>query len=109
MNKHPKLGRDRPELWGKAHDELKAIGAGDKRPLKYWHRVKYPKPVSTKEIKELRISLALSQLGFAQALGMSLGTIRSWEQGTKQPTGLAKKVIRASFKNRQMFELLAAA
>lgn len=109
MKKHPKLGKGKPETWGRAIEEMDRVAAGDNRPLKYWNRVKYPKPVATEEIKKLRSTLHMSQLALAQALGLSLGTIQSWEQGVKQPIGLAKKVIRASFKDPKMLELLAAA
>jgi putative transcriptional regulator len=107
MKKHPKLGKDNPKLWAPSLRELKGFMEG--KPSKYWHRVQYPKPVDKVEVKEVRRSLKLTQLAFAQALGMSLSTIRSWEQGTKKPDGLARKVLRTLMQTPDLLQDLAKA
>lgn len=43
------------------------------------------------DIKSIRMRLKVSQHEFAEALGLSQETIKSWEQGRRNPTGLAKK------------------
>ena len=101
------LGKDRPALWDKAHAEMRDALKG--HPTDYWRRVTYPKPIPPEAIKALRTSLKLSQLAFAQAIGQSISTVRSWEQGTKHPGGLAKKVLRAAIKDAHIFESVAAA
>lgn len=107
MKKQLKLGKDDRSLWEPSLREAKGFMEG--KPSKYWHRVEYPKPVGTVEVKELRSSLKLTQLGLAQALGMSLSTIRSWEQGTKRPDGLARKVLRAIMQKPKLLQELAKA
>ena len=107
VNKHPKLGKDIPALWDKANAELPRSLRG--QATRYWKRVTYPKPIAPEEIKVLRASLKLSQLAFAQAIGQSISTVRSWEQGSKRPGGLAKKVLRAALKDAHIFKLVAAA
>lgn len=48
---------------------------------------------------EARLKLRLSQMGFAEMLGVSVRTLQDWEQGRRQPRGAAKallKVVTAS-------------
>jgi putative transcriptional regulator len=107
MKKHPKLGKDNPKLWGPSLRDLRKVLEGG--TSKYWHRVEYPRPVDKIEVKEIRQSLKVTQLAFAQALGMSLSTIRSWEQGTKKPDGLARKVLRTLMQKPALLQQLAKA
>ena len=102
-----RLGPDRPELWVPTLLEMDAALAGKK--TKYWKRVVYPRPVGKDQVKALRKQLHFSQLALAQALGMSLSTVRSWEQGTKKPTGLASKVLRRAIRKPELVQELAAA
>jgi len=91
--KNPHLGQDDPTKWAAELQELDAAMAG--RKTKYWRRVQYPKPADKIEAKAVRETLKISQLAFAKALGVSLSTVRSWEQGKRRPDGLATKVLRA--------------
>jgi DNA-binding transcriptional regulator YiaG len=93
LKKNPPLGPDDPTKWAAELAELDHAMAGHK--TKYWRRVKYPKPAGKIEARAVRKSLHISQLAFARALGVSLSTIRSWEQGTRRPDGLATKVLRS--------------
>jgi putative transcriptional regulator len=51
-------------------------------------RVRVPAVVSA------RISSGLSQAQFATLLGISVRTLQKWEQGTREPSGAAKSLIR---------------
>jgi len=46
------------------------------------------------DVKTLRESRGLSQSQFAGALGVGVATLRSWEQGRKQPLGPARVLLR---------------
>lgn len=107
LKKAIKLGPDKPKHWEASLLEMDAALAGKK--TKYWHRVIYPKPLGKREVKALRQSVHLTQLAFARVLGMSLSTVRSWEQGTKQPDGLARKVLRSAMVKPALLEDLARA
>lgn len=51
------------------------------------------------DVKEIRKNLGLSQPVFASAFGLSLHTLRNWEQGRRQPDPAARaylKVISAA-------------
>lgn len=63
-------------------------------------RVKVPAVVSA------RISSGLSQAQFAALLGISVRTLQKWEQGTREPSGAAKSLIRIA---QQHPEVLADA
>ena len=101
------LGKDNPKRWRRELLEMDKFLNG--KPAKYWHRVVYSSAVTEKEVKALRSSFKLTQLGLAQALGTSLSTIRSWEQGTKKPVGLARKVLRVLQKEPRWLQSLVKA
>lgn len=46
------------------------------------------------EPRAIRLALGLSQIGFAQALGISPKTLHKWEQGTSRPSGAARTLLR---------------
>lgn len=46
-----------------------------------------------KQIIAIRSNLKLSQALFAQALNVSAGTVRSWEQGEKPPQGPSRRLL----------------
>ena len=49
-----------------------------------------------KDIIALRRFAGLSQEGFAEALGISVHTLRNWEQGRRRPEGPALALLRVA-------------
>lgn len=47
------------------------------------------------DVKAIRRSLDMSQQEFAQAYGIPLRTVQSWEQGARQPDATAQSYLRA--------------
>lgn len=45
------------------------------------------------EIKSLRMNLHLTQLTFAQLIGVSKKTIEAWENGRNSPNGPARRIL----------------
>ncbi|MGY0556041.1 NadS family protein [Vreelandella sp. 2A-K22] len=45
------------------------------------------------DVKAIRAQLHVSQAEFAEAMGTSVDTIKSWETKRSNPTGLAAKVL----------------
>lgn len=73
--------------------------------------VKAPARVTTYEIadvKAIRAQLNISRGEMAKVLGTSVDTIKSWELGRRNPTGLAAKVLVTIQANPEFFEELAA-
>jgi putative transcriptional regulator len=48
-----------------------------------------------KEIQNTRQSLEMTQLEFAEKLGVSVQTVRSWEQGGRKPGALSLAMLGA--------------
>jgi putative transcriptional regulator len=48
------------------------------------------------DIRALRGRFGLSQAKFAALLGISLGTMRNWEQGRREPEGAARVLLRVA-------------
>ena len=44
-------------------------------------------------IRAIRRALAVSQRVFADLLDVSLGTVRSWEQGLRSPDGASRRLL----------------
>jgi putative transcriptional regulator len=49
--------------------------------------------IDAPNIKKIRSGYKLSQKEFATLLGISLATLRNWEQGRRQPEGAAKILL----------------
>ncbi|WP_334653637.1 NadS family protein [Klebsiella michiganensis] len=60
------------------------------------------------DVKAIRAQLNVSQSEMAKVLGTSLDTIKSWETGRRNPTGLAAKVLATIQDNPKFFQELAA-
>ena len=60
------------------------------------------------DVRAIRENLNITQSEMAKVLGTSLDTIKSWETGRRNPTGLAAKVLATSQANPIFFHELAA-
>jgi putative transcriptional regulator len=52
-----------------------------------------PHPYTPRQLRALRASLRVSQAAFAQLLGVSTVLVKSWEQGTREPSLLARRLL----------------
>jgi putative transcriptional regulator len=55
--------------------------------------VEPPPRLTPADVRQVRESLGLSQPVFADFLGTSPSTVRSWEQGQKQPSPMARRFL----------------
>ena len=51
------------------------------------------------DVKRIRSSLGQSQSEFAMMIGVSIGTLRNWEQGRRIPDGPAQALLRVAARN----------
>ena len=51
------------------------------------------------DVKEIRAKYHLSQGEFAALLGISVGTLRNWEQGRRKPEGPARVLLQVAEKH----------
>ncbi len=69
-----------------------AILKGEKKPSRV---IDFGEP----DVKAIRKTLGLTQVQFAAMLGISVATLRNWEQGRRTPEGPAMVLLRVAEKN----------
>jgi len=72
----------------RAAREANAIAKGELDPSSY--RVHVPVEI---DVKELRKRLHLTQAEFAARFGISIGTLRDWEQHRRRPDGASRVLL----------------
>ena len=72
--------------------EMRAIRRGERKPARV-------RRVTAESPQVVRLRLGLSQPMFADLLGISVATLRNWEQGRRQPTGAAEILLRIAAKH----------
>src|SRR5690606_14985641 len=86
---------------GKAYTEI-AEGLSDAiahaQAKKSRVKVHEPRPV---DVKAIRRKTGMSQQQFCATFGISLGTLRHWEQGLRAPRGPARVLLRVVERNPQ--------
>ena len=55
------------------------------------------------DVKAIRKKLAKSQHEFALMIGVSVGTLRNWEQGRRKPVGPARALLRVAARSPEAF------
>lgn len=48
------------------------------------------------DVRQLRRGFGLSQTKFASLMGISVGTLRNWEQGRRKPEGSARVLLQVA-------------
>lgn len=71
----------------KALNEVRAFARGEKVP---GLRVHHPPDL---DVAAIRKKAGLSQSAFSGEIGVSLGTLRNWEQGRRVPDGPARVLL----------------
>ena len=66
-----------------------AYARGDKRGSRT-HTIR----VHPADVRSTRERLGLTQAAFASAFGVSIATVRNWEQGRREPEGPARVLLR---------------
>jgi putative transcriptional regulator len=61
-----------------------------------------PKPMSRREIIQLRERLNYSQSVFARVLNVSTKTVQAWEQGLREPSDAALKLLSIAEKHPEV-------
>jgi putative transcriptional regulator len=87
--------------------EAVAIARGELKPAKVTRvrvtareaKVVPPPVYQAKRVQAVRRRLGFSQLIFAKALNVSLGTVRSWEQGIRVPDGPTRRLLQVAEKH----------
>jgi putative transcriptional regulator len=84
-------------------ESIKQAGKIKKDQMKASRITEYKTP----NIKAIRRNLRVTQIEFAHMIGVSVGTLRNWEQGRREPEGPAKALLRiAAVKPKAVAEAL---
>ena len=75
-------------------DQARDIHRGISKPSRMFH-------YEPMKVKRIRTKLGLTQAKFAKLIGISLGTLRNWEQGRTYPEGAAIVLLRVAEQNPQ--------
>jgi len=89
----------RRDVWQEVLDGVKEIKAGGGRRT-------LVEPIS--EVVRVRMKSGLSQTQFAALLGVSKRTLEQWEQGRREPSGAAQKLIRIADRHPEVLLEVAA-
>jgi len=65
-------------------------------------------PAERIHFREIRARLGMTQDRFAEALGISVKTLRNWEQGRRDPSGPAMRLLRIAEKHPDILLQAAA-
>jgi len=67
-----------------------------------------PQELSSKQIKEIRESLKISQPIFAKFMGVSDKAVKAWERGGARPNGAALRLLEIAKNHpKEFFKLIA--
>ena len=82
--------------------ELTASQLGSAIPASQRRRLIEGDIQTGEDIVALRRFVQLSQMRFAEALGISVHTLRNWEQGRRQPEGPALALLRIAARHPRL-------
>ena len=114
------MNKERFEGLREALRQAKAVRRGEAAPSRVWRvtengngqlrrRQLDPKEYQRerraeweKTIAATRTRLRLSQIKFAELLGISVKTLHNWEQGRRKPTGAAQVLLRVASRHPEI-------
>ena len=85
-------------------NEAIAIERGELKGRKTVYEIQPVKRYNNTQIKQIRNSIGMTQVLFADYMGVSSKTVEAWEKGTNHPTGTACRLI--SMLENKTFEKL---
>ena len=80
------------ELFEELFESVKQGGAIMKGVMKPSRTIEFPES----EVRKIREHYGLSQDKFASLMGISVATLRNWEQGRRKPEGPARVLLRVA-------------
>lgn len=77
------------------------VGAEILQGLREINRGECGRVINVPDVGQIREKTGLSQIRFAQLLGVSVRTLQDWEQGRRAPCGAARTLLMIAAKNPQ--------
>jgi len=91
------------ELFEELVESVKQGGAILKGTIEASRRTEFP----DSEVRAIRERYGLSQDKFASLLGISVATLRNWEQGRRKPEGPARVLLRVAAEHPEVILISA--
>lgn len=91
-----------PERFARLEESLQQAlehARGERHDLRTTILPAPPKPMKRQEIIKLRQRLNYSQAVFARVLNVSVKTVQAWEQGLREPSDAALKLLNIASRN----------
>ena len=102
--KRSRVASDILEGLTELHDAVRNGEALDHRfTVRTVELVLKPRDLSSAEIQTLRAKLGASQEIFGAVLGVSADAVQSWEQGRRQPSEVALRMMHFFIRNPKLF------
>lgn len=83
-------------------EEAIDVAKGNKKARERSIRIKPVQHFTSREIKEIRHKLDMTQVLFAELLGVSKKSVEAWESDTNTPNGSAKRLLQLLDSNPQL-------
>lgn len=92
-------------------DDPEAIAIHDSliKSLSQLQKGQFARTTKIENPVDIRKKTGLSQSQFAKAIGISVNTLKSWEQGQRHPSGSAKVLLGLLAKRPELIQELATA
>jgi len=84
------------EILTSLQEAVKALRSGGSNGRKF--------KIGPRQIRDMRHSLNMTQEEFADKLGVSAPTVRSWEYGVRKPGALSQVLLGALFADVKQYE-----
>lgn len=82
--------------------QMQALRAGTMKPARVTE-------LTPDHPRAVRSRLKMTQEALAEMLGVPLGTLRNWEQGTREPVGAAQALLRLAARHPKLVRSTLAA
>ena len=80
-------------------EKARNIGAEILQGLREIKRGEHGRVINVPDVATTRAKTGLSQVRFAELLGVSVRTLQDWEQGRRAPSGAARTLLMIAAKN----------
>jgi putative transcriptional regulator len=85
------------EVFNELLESVRQGGAILRRKAAPSRTFEFPERDGVPDVAAIRAQFGVSQAKFAEMIGVSLGTLRNWEQGRRAPEGPASVLLEVAF------------